>query len=473
MVMFFSIVIGAVSLIAFANVLRRTNDEHFNENATNVSQTIAETIDVERYVRVRDAVLAIYEQSENKPTSDEEGNPEWDEYIGQFSQIESNEDFLFIRDSIRKVQNANPVDCSYIAYIDTEREMFIYIVDAATEDACTPGTIDPVYEVNRKVLVDPFYGLPAYKTSTEAYGDLVTAGVPIVDDDGQVVGYALTDISLVEVQAQEKAIILNMVIILAVMIVIIIGIAIIIIHFTMIRPINKLTKAANMYAVKNDEHVKHAFSKLQIRTRDELEDLSHSMQNMENDINHQIEELYSVNRRLTASQNFAEEMSELANKDGLTGVKNITAYNAKVRQLEEELKTDKDIRFAVVMIDLNNLKKTNDTYGHECGDEAIKGLSRIACTVFKFSPVFRIGGDEFAVILQGHDYDRIDELYKELTEEMDRLASFPPESPEFRMSASTGYSKYIPGSGDTYAEVFRRADEEMYVRKRTMKKKKN
>ena len=469
----FSVILGAVAIMAFGTVLRQINEERFNDMATNLSQTVADTLDVELYVRVRDEVLKIYEKSESKPTSEEKEDPAWAKYIEQFSVIEESEDFLTLRDDLRSIQNANPVDCTYLSYVDANRGVSIYIVDAAMEEACAPGTIDPIYEMNLKVLTDPKVGFPAYSTSTEAYGNLVSAGVPIFDGKGEVVGYAMTDIPLDDVRAEEKSTLLQMIALVVVMIVIITIVAIVIVSFILVRPIRMLKRAADKYSVRNAEHVRHSFSRLHIKTRDELEELLHSIQNMENDINHQIEELVSVNSRLTASQNFAEEMSELANTDGLAGVGNITAYNKKVREIEDAIKDGEDIKFAVVMIDLNNLKSTNDTYGHEQGDEAIKGLSQIICSVFDRSYVFRIGGDEFAVILQDQELGRADELFGRLTEKMDELSNHPQDTPEFRSSASSGMAAYVPGTGDSFAEVFRRADEDMYLRKRAMKKKKN
>jgi GGDEF domain-containing protein len=53
------------------------------------------------------------------------------------------------------------------------------------------------------------------------------------------------------------------------------------------------------------------------------------------------------------------------------------------------------------MFDLNDLKHINDRYGHERGDEYIVNCCRLICQVFKHSPVFRIGGDEFVALLRG------------------------------------------------------------------------
>jgi diguanylate cyclase (GGDEF)-like protein len=57
-------------------------------------------------------------------------------------------------------------------------------------------------------------------------------------------------------------------------------------------------------------------------------------------------------------------------------------------------------KFGIAVVDLNYLKMYNDTYGHEKGDIAIRTVCNLTCETFKHSPVFRYGGDEFAVILQ-------------------------------------------------------------------------
>ena len=61
------------------------------------------------------------------------------------------------------------------------------------------------------------------------------------------------------------------------------------------------------------------------------------------------------------------------------------------------------------MVDLNYLKRINDSYGHDKGNVALVKLSGIICNIFKHSPVFRVGGDEFIIILMGEDFDHLEE----------------------------------------------------------------
>ena len=106
-----------------------------------------------------------------------------------------------------------------------------------------------------------------------------------------------------------------------------------------------------------------------------------------------------------------EKEHELSSLDSLTGVKSRIVYDRKIIEIDEILKINKNlIHFAICECDLNNLKQINDTYGHEAGDLYIKRCCKVICSFFKYSPVFRIGGDEFVVLLQNEDYEACDGL---------------------------------------------------------------
>ena len=125
-------------------------------------------------------------------------------------------------------------------------------------------------------------------------------------------------------------------------------------------------------------------------------------------------------------------------------------------------------QFALVVADVNGLKTVNDAQGHEAGDQLIRNTSRCICGIYAHSPVFRIGGDEFVVILTGGDYARRDELLAEL-----RAKSLPGIE-ELQLqngdaSVASGMAEYSPETDTTVAEVFARADEAMYACKKQMK----
>ena len=93
------------------------------------------------------------------------------------------------------------------------------------------------------------------------------------------------------------------------------------------------------------------------------------------------------------------------NRDPLTNVNNRIAYENKIKNIQAEINNNIYQHFAIAMFDVNNLKLVNDNNGHDAGDEYLNRACHLICNIFKHSPVFRIGGDEFVAILTGDDYD--------------------------------------------------------------------
>ena len=91
-------------------------------------------------------------------------------------------------------------------------------------------------------------------------------------------------------------------------------------------------------------------------------------------------------------------LDEMAFKDSLTGVKNHAAYSRIKEKMESKLQQDGNHRFAIAVMDVNNLKQVNDAIGHKAGDALIISAAKLLCDVFAHSPVCRIGGDEFVAI---------------------------------------------------------------------------
>ena len=189
---------------------------------------------------------------------------------------------------------------------------------------------------------------------------------------------------------------------------------------------------------------------------------------MEKDIDDHIEALLSTRRELSDTREYAEEMARNANKDPLTGVKNKRSYEEAIEQLNSEISGGYG-NFGIAVIDMNDLKMSNDNYGHECGDEAIVKLCSIICSVFKRSPVYRYGGDEFAVILKDHDLLNISSLIKRFRGDLKAVRSNRKTDPWLRINAAIGYAIYDPDLDDSAESVFERADKAMYENKEQIK----
>ena len=162
-----------------------------------------------------------------------------------------------------------------------------------------------------------------------------------------------------------------------------------------------------------------------------------------------------------------EYVKEMSNIDSLTSVKNRSAYEARLEDIQNRTSEGKISGFGIVLFDVNNLKRINDELGHFMGDEYLKNACRLICTVYKNSPVYRIGGDEFVVVLEGRPYDQREQIMDDFVREMDRIKNSDLR-PEEKVSIAYGMAVY-EGSSDKIEAVVKRADELMYATKKRMK----
>ena len=173
-----------------------------------------------------------------------------------------------------------------------------------------------------------------------------------------------------------------------------------------------------------------------------------------NDIDIQVRQEEEFGKRLAQAQT-------QANLDALTGIKNKHAYLEVEARMNRQIAEYRQAPFAIVMLDVNDLKKINDTAGHQAGDHYLCNACKMICDIFKHSPVFRVGGDEFAVISQGSDYANIEELLGKVNE----------QNTEGRRTGGVvvacGMAKYE--NDPCVASVFERADQAMYENKKTLK----
>lgn len=173
------------------------------------------------------------------------------------------------------------------------------------------------------------------------------------------------------------------------------------------------------------------------------------------------------NMQLTELNN---KLSALMEQDALTKVKNRTAYEKYIRNLERDFNEGENRPFAVIFFDINDLKAVNDRHGHEKGDAYIKNSCRLICNTFKHSPVFRIGGDEFVTIAQNDDYNNRHELMASMREHMEALKTRGDSVPlTERISIASGMAEYDRTLDEDFASIFKRADELMYENKYNMK----
>lgn len=153
---------------------------------------------------------------------------------------------------------------------------------------------------------------------------------------------------------------------------------------------------------------------------------------------------------------------KIAYTDALTGIGNRAAFN---REMDSISQSDY-YKYAIVNLDVNDLKKTNDKYGHESGDYLIiTAASAIMNTFEKYGNCYRTGGDEFVVILYKVDEKMYENLIAKMREYLDGVKL----NDKVGIKIASGYADYMYDLDVDLYSTLKRADEKMYEYKRKMK----
>ena len=212
------------------------------------------------------------------------------------------------------------------------------------------------------------------------------------------------------------------------------------------RPLKQLTEAAK----KADEGV-YDF-KLDYHSKDEVGALTNTFRRM---ADHMRDHISDLNKR--------------AYVDSLTSVRNKGAFADYVEEMQKKINDGLEKpEFAIGILDCDDLKAVNDNYGHDKGDIYLQNASRLICRVFQHSPVFRIGGDEFAVVLRNDDYRYREELVASFEKAME-TANATRENPWEQVHVAMGIAEFDPEQDHSAIDTMRRADRNMYMNKRKTK----
>ena len=175
------------------------------------------------------------------------------------------------------------------------------------------------------------------------------------------------------------------------------------------------------------------------------------------------------NFRVTMSEfKYNKKLEELSYKDQFTGLLNERSYVEEMDLINNRIKNGEDIHFAIMLMDVNNLKATNDMYGHRFGSELIKRCGHKINEIFKSSKLFHVCGDEFLVVIYGSDFDNFSDTIKRYDDEM-LYSLFTFEGVELIFSVARGYAIYR--EGQTFKDVLQIADKAMYENKEYLKEK--
>lgn len=175
----------------------------------------------------------------------------------------------------------------------------------------------------------------------------------------------------------------------------------------------------------------------------------------------------TLQEAMDKAQEYSDYIESLAYRDSLTGLNNRVAYDIRMSELDQMICSE-ETQFAIVMIDLNFLKKINDEFGHGMGNLYINNLCDKIKEVFPEDDTYRIGGDEFVVVLMGSMYEQREERIDMLRCSVVQGKDFEGE-PWEKVSAAVGMAVYDKSLDTNSKTVFDRADVDMYARKAAMK----
>ena len=175
-----------------------------------------------------------------------------------------------------------------------------------------------------------------------------------------------------------------------------------------------------------------------------------------------------LDRKAKKEEFLVRDLNRRVNVDALTSVRNKGAFDDYIRNLQGRLDGGTSIEFAIGMFDCDNLKRINDSHGHDKGDIYLKKASMLICKVFQHSPVFRVGGDEFAVVLMNEDFrNRVDLMNQFEDRQKESWDSAENKWQEIRVAF--GVAVYDSIKDQNVSDTVRRADKIMYENKRQSK----
>ena len=163
-----------------------------------------------------------------------------------------------------------------------------------------------------------------------------------------------------------------------------------------------------------------------------------------------------------------KRLEQLTYYDDLSGLLNERSYLKEIEELDKKVESGELKEFAVILFDLNNLKATNDQYGHRYGCHLVVRAGHTLPNYFTSSSVFHVGGDEYVAIVYEKDYEDLDNVMKRIEDELS-YSLIEYEGQTLIFSIAHGFARRE--EGQKYKDVLQVADKAMYANKEMLKAK--
>lgn len=476
--MFFFIIIIVLlaafgtSAIAFTTGANQI-DRYYKQNTADNARNFASLVDAEYIAKLRASVETPEYQELREKAEEDDDEAVIEAYLREHDLWEN---YSRIRDMLTDyLSNMKGIKYLYLVAPGGPDALYdMYLIDDKENPLYETG----YYEEREKELLGiDITRLPEPTISNGDWGWLCSDFKPVYDQNGQCVCIVGCDIGMDDVMAERQRLMMILVIGTLILVLLILMAAMYFINGMVVEPLNAMTREMKKFSPsENLSYEDSGVINIGIRNKDEIGEIYRGIRDMQIKIIDYLKNMFALEKEkekaeidLKHRDEKIEELSIESYRDALTGVGNKAAYNKKTEEINLALK-EGSMDFALVMVDINNLKQINDEFGHKSGDLYIKGCCQMICDAFKHSPVYRIGGDEFVVILSGKDYERRMEIVEQLKKDFETSYNRNDSETWEKYSAAVGIAEHA--SDDSTVElVFRRADARMYKDKEEFKKK--
>lgn len=447
-------------------------DGHFKETAVNTAKSLASQVDGDYISELRTAEGSD-EYCKLRDEAEKIGNDKLvQEYLAEknlWEQYEQTQDM--IADYMHTVDQIKYLYINSVCNSEAVSDM--YIVDLPER---------PLYQLGcSEIREEKLQGLDlGKKTEPVIYkgkqGWMCSAFSPVYTSSGELAGIVNCGISMDFAMMDRRNTLISLFLWMLFFTAVVEVIAVIFINKIVVTPLKTMAKEIEKFKpAEQVTYEKAGVMDLPIRSKDEVGVIYNSIRSMQTNIIDYLNDISALqDDKSKAEQDILEkekqigQLHEQNSRDPLTGAGSKSAYIRMADELTREI-TDGTAKFAVIMVDMNNLKRINDEYGHKAGDQYINGCCNIIRKIYVNSQIFRIGGDEFVIISKNSDYENRFSLAEKLKAEYTKSYENTDNELWLRFSAAIGMAEYA-SDDNTYELVFKRADKAMYEDKLQFKK---
>ena len=176
---------------------------------------------------------------------------------------------------------------------------------------------------------------------------------------------------------------------------------------------------------------------------------------------------YFIAEQIKRSNEQYHQLEQNATKDFLTNLNNVRQFDVRYNQALKHAQ-ERQEKLSLLLIDIDHFKNVNDTFGHQAGDEVLKGLGKVLTHHSRsFDIVSRNGGEEFSILLIDCPHSHGMVIAERLREAVEGHSFMISEEQSIHITISVGVSTFPDTVSPAGEEIFEQADKALYLAKRT------